>query len=59
MELKPIFDIDTDINQSEYCWLPAGFSDEEFAPVLLSQVFAELARRKIIKIFSSKKVIRT
>ena len=29
MELKPIFDIDTNIDQSEYCWLPDGFSDEE------------------------------
>ena len=29
MELKPIFEVDTYINQSEYCWLPNGFSDEE------------------------------
>lgn len=29
MELKPIFEVDTYINQSEYCWLPDGFSDEE------------------------------
>ena len=29
MELKPIFNIDTEINQSEYCWLPNGFTNEE------------------------------
>ena len=29
MELKPIFNINTGINQSEYCWLPNGFTDEE------------------------------
>jgi hypothetical protein len=32
----------------------ADFSNEEFAPVLLSQVFAELARRKIINIFNKR-----
>lgn len=29
MELRPIFDIDTKINQSDYCWLPNGFTEEE------------------------------
>ena len=29
MELKPIFEVDAHINQSDYCWLPNGFSDEE------------------------------
>jgi len=29
MELKPIFNIDPEINQSEYCWLPNGFTNDE------------------------------